>query len=64
MKKLIILLTVSMFLVSCGNDNNEVKDNEINNETVIEDTNTTVKEVLSEEEINEAIEELFSDSDK
>ena len=64
MKKLIILLSVSMFLVSCGNDNNEVMDNEINNETVIEDTNVTVKEVLSEEEINEAIEELFSDSDK
>jgi len=61
MKKLIILLSVSMFLVSCGNNQNEMNNEEKENVPVVENNEAPVKEVLSEDEINAAINDLFSD---
>lgn len=67
MKKIIVLLAMSILLVSCGAEMNE---NEID-APVVEETSTweiinedTVnqEESLSEEEINAAIEELFNDN--
>jgi len=61
MKKLIILLSVSMFLVSCGNNQNKMNNEEKENTPVVENNEASVKEVLSEDEINAAINDLFSD---
>jgi protein involved in sex pheromone biosynthesis len=63
MKKIIALLAVSMLLASCGTKMNDttVKNN-TSEPVVIEETETpvVVEEVLTEDEINAAINDLFS----
>jgi len=58
MKKIIILLAISIFLVSCGK--NEIIDQK-NNPSVIEKNEVSSDGLLSEDEIDTAINELFID---
>jgi len=59
MKKIIALLAMSILLASCGNTETMVEEETEN--TVMEETQAPAEEVLTEDEINTAIEELFND---
>lgn len=63
MKKIIALLAMSILLVSCGaaeEIQNNVETPIVEVPVVIETETPVVEEVLSEEEINAAMDELFN----
>ncbi len=62
MKKIITLLALSMLLASCGNEINSDTTMVEDNEAIVVDNQAPVEEVLTEDEINAAIEDLFSDT--
>jgi len=59
MKKIIALLAMSILLASCGNTEPMVEEEA--EDTVMKETQAPTEEVLTEDEINTAIEELFND---
>ena len=63
MKKIIILISTLMLLASCGTKmNDEMTNQEVEVPVVAEETETqVVEEVLTEDEINAAIDDLFND---
>jgi len=67
MKKIISLLVMFIFLVSCGSDDDEKNPDDTNNpvtpvivdEPVVENPNAVVEETLSEGEIKEILDAFF-----